>query len=80
SSFTSPPSRAGVLFGAESETLWALAADVVRKVAPADGFEIPEAKLKSFAAGDGTVLFFEAQDVVRGLPETCALYAHNFAG
>ncbi|AHV91329.1 nitroreductase family protein [Bordetella holmesii] len=78
SSFNSQTSRAVVLFGAESEKLWALAADEVRKVAPADGFEITEAKLKSFAAGVGTVLFFEDQDVVRGLQEKFALYADNF--
>ncbi|OZI77859.1 nitroreductase family protein [Bordetella genomosp. 12] len=78
SSFNSQTSRAVVLFGAESEKLWALATDEVRKVAPAEGFEKTEAKLKSFAAGVGTVLFFEDQDVVRGLQEKFALYADNF--
>lgn len=67
-----------MLFGAESEKLWALAIDEVRKVAPAEGFDKTEAKLKSFAAGVGTVLFFEGQDVVRGLQEKFALYADNF--
>ncbi len=78
SSFNSQTSRALVLFGAESEKLWALATDEVRKVAPAEGFDKTEAKLKSFAAGVGTVLFFEDQDVVRGLQEKFALYADNF--
>ncbi|AKQ56962.1 nitroreductase family protein [Bordetella hinzii] len=78
SSFNSQTSRALVLFGAESEKLWALAIDEVRKVAPAEGFDKTEAKLKSFAAGVGTVLFFEDQDVVRGLQEKFALYADNF--
>lgn len=78
SSFNSQTSRALVLFGAESEKLWALAIEEVRKVAPAEGFDKTEAKLKSFAAGVGTVLFFEDQDVVRGLQEKFALYADNF--
>ncbi|KCB51361.1 nitroreductase family protein [Bordetella hinzii 1277] len=78
SSFNSQTSRALVLFGAESEKLWALAIDEVRKVAPAEVFDKTEAKLKSFAAGVGTVLFFEDQDVVRGLQEKFALYADNF--
>jgi len=78
SSFNSQSSRALVLFGAESEKLWRLTVDEVRKVAPAEGFEKTEAKLKSFAAGVGTVLFFEDQDVVRSLQEKFALYADNF--
>lgn len=78
SSFNSQSSRALVLFGEESQKLWRLAVEEVRKVAPAEGFEKTEAKLKSFAAGVGTILFFEDQDVVRGLQEKFALYADNF--
>ena len=78
SSFNSQSSRAVILFGAESEKLWKLATEEVRKVAPAEGFDKTEAKLNSFAAGVGTVLFFEDQDVVRSLQEKFALYADNF--
>ena len=78
SSFNSQSSRAVILFGAESDKLWSLTTDEVRKVAPAEGFEKTEAKLKSFAAGVGTVLFFEDQDVVKKLQEQFALYADNF--
>src|SRR3546814_1791095 len=75
SSFNSQSSRALVLFGAESDKLWRLAVDEVRKVAPPESFAQTEAKLNSFAAGVGTVLFFEDQDVVRSLQEKFALYA-----
>jgi len=78
SSFNSQSSRAVILFGAESEKVWQIAIDEVRKVAPAEGFDKTEAKLKSFAAGVGTVLFYEDQDVVRSLQEKFALYADNF--
>ncbi|WMD18185.1 nitroreductase family protein [Achromobacter seleniivolatilans] len=78
SSFNSQSSRAVILFGAESVKLWDLAIEEVRKVAPAEGFDKTEAKLKSFAAGVGTVLFFEDQGVVQGLQEKFALYADNF--
>ncbi|WZB70465.1 nitroreductase family protein [Achromobacter xylosoxidans] len=78
SSFNSQSSRALVLFGAESVKLWDLAIEAVRKVAPVEGFDKTEAKLKSFAAGAGTILFFEDQDVVRSLQEKFALYADNF--
>ena len=78
SSFNSQSSRAVILFGAESEKVWQIAIDEVRKVAPAEGFDKTEAKLKSFAAGVGTILFYEDQDVVRSLQEKFALYADNF--
>ncbi|MFW1812990.1 nitroreductase family protein, partial [Acinetobacter ursingii] len=37
-----------------------------------------EQKIQSFAAGAGTVLFFEDQDVIKGLQEQFELYADNF--
>ncbi|OYR17087.1 nitroreductase family protein [Brucella grignonensis] len=78
SSFNSQSSRAIVLFGAESEKLWNIAKEELRKIVPADAFEQTEAKIDSFAAGAGTVLFFEDQNVVKGLQENFALYADNF--
>lgn len=79
SSFNSQSSRAVILFGAESDKLWQITIDELRKVAPAEGFDKTIAKLNSFAAGVGTVLFFEDQDVVRSLQEQFALYADNFS-
>ncbi|MDH7786239.1 putative oxidoreductase (fatty acid repression mutant protein) [Ochrobactrum sp. 19YEA23] len=78
SSFNSQSSRAVVLFGAESDKLWNIAKEELRKIVPADAFAQSEAKLDSFAAGAGTVLFFEDQNVVKGLQEKFALYADNF--
>ena len=45
---------------------------------PADAFEGTNTKIDSFAAGFGTALFYEDQDVVKGLQEQFALYADNF--
>ncbi|MHC5654393.1 nitroreductase family protein [Stappia sp.] len=78
SSFNSQSSRAVILFGAESDRLWNITKEALRKIVPAEGFAQTEAKLDSFAAGAGTVLFFEDQDVVKGLQEKFALYADNF--
>ncbi|MEN1927392.1 nitroreductase family protein [Luteimonas sp. MJ250] len=78
SSFNSQSSRAVILFGAQSEKFWALAGEALRPLVPAEAFEATAAKLASFAAGVGTVLFFEDQDVVKGLQEQFALYADNF--
>lgn len=78
SSFNSQSSRAVILFGAASEQFWQLTADALRAIVPAEAFASTEAKLKSFAAGVGTVLFYEDQDTVKGLQEKFALYADNF--
>lgn len=78
SSFNSQSSRAVILFGAQSEKLWQIAIEAVRKVAPPENFDRTVTRLNSFAAGVGTVLFYEDQDVVRGLQEQFALYAENF--
>ena len=78
SSFNSQSSRVVILFGAESEKLWSLTKEELRKIVPAENFAQTEAKVDSFAAGAGTVLFFEDQDVVKGLQEQFALYADNF--
>src|SRR5690606_22928780 len=63
SSFNSQSSRAVVLLGEQSEKFWELTR---------------EAQLASFAAGVGTVLFFEDQNVVKGLQEQFPSYADNF--
>ncbi|MET1249271.1 nitroreductase family protein [Sporolactobacillus sp. STCC-11] len=82
SAFNSQSAHAVVLFGAESDKLWGeggIAETELRKVIPAgQSFESTAAKLASFNAGVGTVLFFEDQDVVKGLQEQFALYADNF--
>lgn len=78
SSFNSQSSRAVILFGAQSERFWELVRESLRPLVPADAFGATEQKLASFAAGVGTVLFYEDQDVVKGLQEQFALYADNF--
>ncbi|ARP90055.1 nitroreductase family protein [Bordetella genomosp. 9] len=78
SSFNSQSSRAVILFGAQSQTLWDIAKSALRKIVPADAFAATEKKIDGFAAGAGTVLFFEDQDVVKGLQERFPLYADNF--
>ncbi|MBG4737848.1 nitroreductase family protein [Pseudomonas aeruginosa] len=78
SAFNSQSSRVVVLFGTEHEQFWNIAKDELKKIVPADAFAATETKLNSFAAGAGTVLFFEDQTVVRQLQEQFALYADNF--
>lgn len=80
SSFNSQSSRAVILFGTESEKVWSLIEAELRKIVPADQFAPTEAKMKAFAAGIGTVLFYEDQATIKGLQENFPLYADAFPG
>ena len=78
SAFNSQSSRAVILFGAQSEKFWGATKEILRKIVPAEAFGNTEKKIDSFAAAAGTVLFYEDQDVIKGLQEQFALYADNF--
>lgn len=78
SAFNSQSSRVVILFGSESDKVWNIAKDALRKIVPEAAFASTEGKLNSFAAGAGTILFYEDQDVVKDLQEKFALYADNF--
>ena len=78
SSFNSQSSRAVILYGDESRALWDIVAAELRKIVPAESFAATKAKIEAFAAGAGTVLFFEDHGVVEGLQQKFALYADNF--
>lgn len=78
SSFNSQSTRVVVLFGAEHEKLWQFAEDALRAIVPAENFEPTKQKLDMFKAAAGSVLFFEDQDVVKGLQERFPSYADNF--
>ena len=79
SSFNSQSSRAVILFNGESEKFWGLVADKLKSYAKdEESAAKTTAKMASFAAGVGTVLFFEDMDVVKGLQEQFPSYAENF--
>lgn len=78
SAFNSQTSRIVVLFGAEHKKLWNITKEALRAIVPEAAFAGTEQKINSFAAGAGTVLFFEDKNVVTGLQEQFPLYADNF--
>lgn len=78
SPFNSQSGRVVILFDAHSSKFWDLTRDALRKIVSADAFAETDAKLKSFDAGYGTVLFFEDQKVVDGLMTQYALYKDKF--
>ena len=78
SSFNSQSSRALILHGAQSVKFWEMVKDELRAIVPADAFPTTEKKIDGFAAGAGTVLFYEDQEAVKALQEQFPLYADNF--
>ncbi len=79
SSFNSQSSRAVILFNDEHEKFWGFVKEKLKSYATdAEAAEKTSAKMDSFAAGVGTVLFFEDMDVIKGLQEQFPSYADNF--
>ena len=78
SSFNSQSTRVAVLFGSEHEKVWQFTEDALRAIVPAEQFAPTAQKLAMFKAAAATVLFFEDQDVVKGLQEKFPAYAANF--
>jgi len=78
SAFNSQSSRAVILFLAQSDRLWDITKQALREVVPAEAFGETEARIDSFAAGGGTVLFYEDQGPIELLQEQFPLYTDNF--
>ena len=78
SAFNSQTSRIVTLYGESHAKFWSIVRETLRKIVPEDSFTSTNAKINSFAAGYGTVLFFEDQDAVKSLQEQFPLYAEHF--
>lgn len=80
--FNSQSTRVLFLTGAAQDKLWdeivTNELQAVMKDTPADAWEATKARIAGFKAAAGTALFFEDQDVVKGLQEQFALYADAF--
>ena len=79
SAFHSQTTRVVILLDKESDAFWnEIAYSELEKVTPAEAFEATKQRLAGFAQAKGTILFFEDQDVVKGLQEKFPSYAENF--
>lgn len=76
--FNSQTQRVVFLFGDVHKKLWAMTEDALKPLTPAEAFPNTQAKLQGFAAGAGTILFFEDTDIVKNLQDSFPLYADNF--
>lgn len=79
SSFNSQSSRAMILFNGEHEKFWSFVAEKLKSYAKdEESAAKTSAKMGTFVAGLGTVLFFEDLDVVKSLQDQFPSYADNF--
>lgn len=78
SSFNSQSSRVVILFGEHHRRLWNITKEILRPLVPADKFASTDAKMDSFAAGAGTILFYEDRKVIEKLQADFPLYADKF--
>ena len=78
SAFNSQSARAVVLLGAHHETLWGIVRETLRRIVPEAAFASTDSKISAFAAGAGTVLYFEDMDVITGLQQKFPLYKDSF--
>ncbi|ENV33093.1 nitroreductase family protein [Acinetobacter gerneri] len=79
SSFNSQSSRAVILFNGEHEKFWNFVKDALKAYAKDEASAAKtNAKIDTFIAGFGTVLFFEDMNVIKGLQDKFPSYADNF--
>ena len=77
--FNSQSTRAVIAFGDAHDKVWEIVRASLRKVVKDDdAFAKTSAKIDSFKAAYGTVLFFTDMNVVHGLEEQFPAYADNF--
>ncbi len=79
SAFNSQSTRIVLLLGEHHKKVWEIVKNQLRKVVPEQAFSQSAEKIDHcFAAGYGTVLFFEDQSVVKNLQAQFPDYAANF--
>lgn len=79
SSFNVQSSRVVILLGKQHENYWrGIVPERLAAVAGEHAVEASKAKLEGFAAGAGTILFFEDANLIKGQQEAYPTYADNF--
>jgi len=78
SAFNAQSARAVVLFGEAHDKVWDITRETLRKIVPAAAFEKTEGKIASFAAGHGTVLYFDDTAVTDKFAQQFPSYRDNF--
>ncbi|MBI4855158.1 MAG: nitroreductase family protein [Acetobacterium woodii] len=78
SAFNSQSQRVAVLFGERHLEFWNIVMETLRKIVLADDFRATEKKINGFAAGCGTLLFYDDNSITKGLMERFTPYKESF--
>lgn len=79
SAFNSQSTRIVLLLGDDHIKLWDITKDALLRLIGEENFSGTKAKIEGcFQSGHGTILFFEDQNVVKGLQEAFPLYKDSF--
>lgn len=76
--FNAQTGRVILLTGDSHRKLWNIALNQLKAVTPPDNFPSTQAKMDSFSAGYGTILYFEEQKTITALQNKFPLYSENF--
>jgi predicted oxidoreductase (fatty acid repression mutant protein) len=78
SAFNMQSARVVLAMNEHHKDIWEITKAALKKIVPADKFAATEEKINSFAAGYGTILFFEETETVKAMQEKFPPYAENF--
>ena len=78
SAFNMESARVVVAMKEHHENVWEITESALKKIVPADKFEPTKKKLDGFAAGYGTILFYEESDTIYEMQKKFPTYADNF--
>jgi predicted oxidoreductase (fatty acid repression mutant protein) len=78
SPFNSQSSRVIILMNESHNALWDLTWKALEKIVSGEQAQKTKDRIQSFKNGVGTILYFEDQEVVKGLEEKFESYKHNF--
>lgn len=78
SAFNMQSGRAVLLLGMHHDKLWQITLEALAAVTPPERFEATRQKIDAFAAGHGTVLFFDDTAVTQSFARQNPLYSASF--
>jgi predicted oxidoreductase (fatty acid repression mutant protein) len=78
SAFNSQSSRVVVLFGESHGKFWSIVMNTLRKIVPPENLSKTKDKIDAFAAGHGTILYFDNTEITNGLAKKFPLYSDRF--
>ena len=79
SAFNMQSSRVVVTMKEHHENVWHITESALKKIVPEENFATTQQKMDSFAAGYGTILFFEDSDTIYEMQKKYPTYKDNFS-